>query len=335
MYYKNILETIGNTPLVQLHGTTEGLKGTILAKLEAFNPGQSAKDRIAVRMVEAAERSGELKPGATIVETTSGNTGVAVAMVSRVKGYNCILCVKDKISVEKYNMLQALGAKIVLCPSNVKPEDPRSYYSQGERLGREIPGAYYLNQNYNRLNQLAHYETTGKEIWEQTEGCVTHFIASTGTGGTISGVAQYLKEKNPKVEVIGVDAFGSALKPFHETGIYDPEELFPTRMEGVGKNIIPGNVDFHLIDEFVQVRDVESALRARDLALKDGILAGYSSGAVLQCLHQIKRRLTKKSMAVLLFSDHGSRYLTKVFSKEWMEEQFEVKLHEPAAIERK
>ncbi len=324
MYYNSILETIGNTPLVKLNKLVEKFPATILAKLEGFNPGQSAKDRIVIKMIEIAEANGDLKPGGTITEATSGNTGVALAMACRVKGYKCVLCVKDKVSKEKYDMLKALGAEIVICPSNASPEDPRSYYNQAKRISEERENGYYLNQNFNTLNQTAHYETTGKEIWEQTEGKVTHFIASTGTGGTISGVAKYLKEKNPNVKIVGVDAYGSALKPYHETGIYNPDVLKPTYMEGVGKNIIPANVDFKMINKFIRVKDLESAVRARELALHEGILAGYSSGAVIQCLFQIKNQLKEDDMVVLLFSDHGSRYLSKIFNEEWLLDKFKI-----------
>jgi cystathionine beta-synthase len=319
--YNNILETIGRTPLVLLNNIVAGIPGRIYAKLEAFNPGMSAKDRIAIHMIERAERLGMLKPGGTVVDATSGNTGFSLAMVCALKGYRCVLTVSDKISEDKLNNLRAMGAEVILCPKDAKPTDPQSYYRMAERLAKEIPGAYYVNQNYNIDNGEAHYLTTGPEIWEQTEGKITWLIGSASTGGTLCGSGRYLREQNPKLNIVAVDSYGSVLKKYHETGVYDESEIYSSNIEGTGKNIIPANMDFDLIDRFVKVTDKDSALKARELARKDGILAGYSSGACLQCLEQIKSEIKPEDIVVLIFADHGSKYVSKIFNDAWMIKQ--------------
>ncbi len=321
MTYNNILEAIGRTPLVRLNRITEGMSPTVYAKCEGFNPGQSAKDRIALHMIEEAELSGRLRPGGTLIEATSGNTGFSLAMVAAVKGYKCVLTVTSKVSKEKIDSLEAMGAEVIICPKEAKPEDPRSYYKVAERKAKEIPNSLYINQNFNTENARAHYLSTGPEIWEQTQGKITHLVASAGTGGTLSGTAQYLKEKNPAIQIIGVDAYGSALMKYHETGEYDEREIYSYQIEGTGKNIIPANCSFELIDKFVKVTDRESAIRARELALTEGIFAGYSSGAGIQALLQMKGMFTADDVVVLIFPDHGSKYLGKVFNNQWMEEQ--------------
>ncbi|MCS6928317.1 MAG: cysteine synthase family protein [Saprospiraceae bacterium] len=321
MVYSNILETIGKTPLVRLHKTVAGLSAQVYAKLESFNPGLSAKDRIALHIIERAEQLGRLRPGGTVVDATSGNTGFSLAMVCAIKGYRCVLTVTDKISKDKLNNLRAMGAEVILCPKDVHPNDPNSYVKRAEQLAREIPGAFYANQNFNIDNAEAHYLSTGPEIWEQTGGRVTWLIGSASTGGTLCGAGRYLREQNPKIKIIAVDAYGSVLKKYHETGIYDEREIAPYQIEGVGKNFIPGNVDFELIDRFIKVTDKDSALCTRKLARCEGIMAGYSSGAVLQCLYQIENQLTTDDVVVLLFADHGSKYISKVFDDDWMRKQ--------------
>jgi cystathionine beta-synthase len=321
MVFNNILETIGKTPLIRLHQVVAHIPATVYAKVEAFNPGLSAKDRIAMHMIERAERLGKLKPGGTVVDATSGNTGFSLAMVCAIKGYRCVLTVTSKISDDKLNNLKAMGAEVILCPQDAKPTDPKSYYRRAEQLAKDIPGAYYVNQNFNPENGEAHYLSTGPEIWEQTQGKITWLIGSTSTGGTLCGSARYLREQNPNLNVIGVDAYGSVLKKYHETGIYDEKEIYSYRIEGTGKNIIPENIDFDLIRRFEKVTDKESALRAREIARKEGMLVGYSSGAALQCLEQIKHELTPDDVVVLIFADHGCKYVTKVFSDQWMVDQ--------------
>jgi len=321
MLYENVLATIGNTPLIKLSRISAPIPATVLGKVESFNPGHSAKDRTAHYMVEQAERSGKLKPGGTIIEATSGNTGYSLAMVCSIKGYKCVLTVSDKSSREKIALLRSMGAQVIICPANVEPEDPRSYYSQAERLASEIPNSFYLAQNFNLNNQGAHYHSTGPEIWEHTQGRVTHFVCCAGTGGTLSGTAQYLKEKNPNIRVIGVDAYGSVLQKFWLTGKLDKDEIFPYKVEGLGKTIIPNNVAFDLIDDFIKVTDKTSALRARQLARKEGLLLGYSSGAAMQCVFQIKDQLKPTDVVVVLFPDHGSRYVGKIYNDAWMREQ--------------
>ena len=321
MVYNTILETIGKTPLIRLNNVVSGIPATVYAKIEAFNPGLSAKDRIAMHMIERAERLGLLKPGGTVVDATSGNTGFSLAMVCAIKGYRCVLTVTSKISEDKLNNLRAMGAEVVLCPQDAKPNDPRSYYRRAEQLAREIPNAYYINQNFNPDNGEAHYLSTGPEIWEQTDGRITHLIGSASTGGTLCGSGRYIREQKPDVKIIAADAFGSVLKKYHETGIYDENEIYAYRIEGVGKNILPANVDFDLVDRFIKVTDRDSALRARELARREGLLVGYSSGAVMQCLEQIKDELTADDVVVLIFADHGSKYVSKVFNDKWMIEQ--------------
>ncbi len=321
MVYNTILETIGKTPLIRLNTVAAHIPATVYVKLEAFNPGLSAKDRIAMHMIERAERLGQLKPGGTVVDATSGNTGFSLAMVCAIKGYKCVLTVTSKISEDKLNNLRAMGAEVILCPQDAKPNDPRSYYRRAEQLAKDIPNAYYINQNFNPDNGEAHYLSTGPEIWEQTEGRITHLIGSASTGGTLCGSGRYIREQNPDVKIIAADAYGSVLKKYHETGIYDENEIYAYRIEGVGKNILPANVDFELIDRFVKVTDRDSALRARDIARREGMLVGYSSGAALQCLEQIKDELTADDVVVLIFADHGSKYVSKVFNDKWMIEQ--------------
>jgi len=310
----NILELIGNTPLVKLNKIVASLDAQVYAKLEYYNPSLSTKDRIALKIITDAESKGLLKKGGTLVEATSGNTGASIALISQVKGYKCVLCVKDTISKEKYNLLKTFGAKLVLCPANVMPDHPDSYYSKAEAIVDKTPDAYYVNQNFNKLNKQAHYETTGKEIWEQTNGKVTYLIAAASTGGTISGVGTYLKEKNPGIKIIGVDTKESILKHYHENNDFDKNKMYRSGIEGVGKNIITGNFDFDIIDEFIYVDKEDSAENVRKLVLDDGIWAGHSSGAALQGLFNIKNRLNKNDFVVVIFSDHGSRYLSKIFS---------------------
>ena len=318
--YDNVLQAIGHTPLIRLNKFSKWIKPTVYAKVEAFNPGHSTKDRIALFMIESAERNGLLQPGGTIIETTSGNTGFSLAMIAIVKGYRCILAVNEKTSMEKRNLLRALGAEVIVCPTNVPPEDPRSYYSRARDLSEKIPNSFYVNQYFNDSNIEAHYATTGPEIWEQTEGKITHYIATVGTGGTLSGTARYLKEQNPNIQVIGVDAYGSVLKKYHETGEMDKNEINSYKLEGVGKNIIPSNVDFDIIDKFVKVDDKTSAFRARQLAKREGLFVGYSSGGAMQGIFKVKEELNEDDYVVVLFPDHGSRYLGKIYNDEWMEE---------------
>jgi len=312
---------IGNTPLVRLKSFSDFVGTNVYAKLEFANPTLSAKDRIAAYIVKKAVESGELKPGATLIDATSGNTGLALALVAKTMGFKCVLTVADKASNEKINSLKALGAEAVLCPAAVAPDHPDSYYQQAIALSEEIDGAYYVNQNFNPNNPGAHYHGTGPEIWDQTEGKITHYVCTVGTGGTMSGTARYLKEQNPNVNTIGVDAYGSVLKKYHETGIYDISIAHSYKMEGVGKSIIPGNVDFDIIDEFVKVGDLKSALRARDLAKKEGIWGGHSSGAVLQAVFKMQDRFTYDDHVVILFSDHGSKYLSTIYNDAWVEEK--------------
>ena len=321
--HANLLELIGNTPLVRLNALTAGFPGEFYAKLEAFNPGHSSKDRIAHHIIEQAEKQGILKPGSTIVETTSGNTGFSLAMVSIIKGYDCILAVSSKSSQDKIDMLRAMGARVHVCPAHVSADDPRSYYRVAQRLHEETPGSIYINQYFNQLNTDAHYASTGPEIWEQTGGQITHLVACSGTGGTISGTARYLKEKNPDIRILGVDAYGSVLKKYHETGRFDANEIYPYRIEGLGKNLIPEATDFEVIDQFVKVTDAESAYTAREIARTEGIFAGYTSGAAMQAVKQLAAtgEFNPASRVVVIFPDHGSRYMSKVFSDQWMEAQ--------------
>ena len=320
--HSSLLQLIGNTPLLELHKITKGLKGRYFAKLEAFNVGHSAKDRVAKYIVEDAERKGLLKPGSTIVETSSGNTGYSLAMISALRGYRCIIAISDKSSHDKVEMLQALGAEVHLCPANVAPDDPRSYYEVAKRIHNETPNSIYVNQYFNPLNPEAHYQT-GREIWEQTQGEITHVVVCSGTGGTISGIAHYLKEQNPRVRVLGVDAYGSAIKKYHETREFDPAEVYPYKIEGMGKNLIPTATDFDVIDEFIKVTDKDAALTARELARTEGLFMGYTSGAAMQAVKQYAEagKFDENSIVVVLFADHGSRYMNKIYSDDWMKKQ--------------
>lgn len=321
--YNNILELIGDTPLVKLNSVSQSFPGNYYAKLEAFNPGHSNKDRIALHIIDQAEQKGILKEGSTIIETTSGNTGFSLAMVSLLKGYNCILAVSSKSSKDKINMMKCLGAKIYVCPSNVPSDDPRSYYEVAKRLSSEIEDSVYINQYFNDLNIEAHYNTTGPEIWEQSNHRITHLVACSGTGGTISGIGRYLKEQNSNIKIIGVDAYGSILKKYHETGEVDPNEIYSYRIEGLGKNIIPSATDFKIIDRFIKVTDSESAHMAREITLKEGLFAGYTSGAAFQAVNLLNSEgeFDNNSHVVIVFPDHGSRYLSKIYSDEWMNNQ--------------
>jgi cystathionine beta-synthase len=321
--FDNVLQLIGNTPLIHLNSITKNFNGNFFAKVEAFNPGHSTKDRIALYIIEDAERKGILKPGDTIIETTSGNTGFSIAMVSIIKGYQCILAVSSKSSQDKIDMLKTMGAKVYVCPANVAADDPRSYYQVARKLHEETKGSVYINQYFSELNMDAHYLSTGPEIWKQTEGKITHLIACSGTGGTISGTARYLKEQNPNVKIIGIDAFGSVLKKYHETREFDDAEIYPYRIEGLGKNLIPTATDFDIIDKFIKVTDEESAHTARELAKTEGLFVGYTSGAAMQGIKQLNEEgeFDKNSNVVVIFPDHGSRYMSKVFSDDWMSEQ--------------
>ena len=320
--HSSLLQLIGNTPLLELHKITKGLKGRYFAKLEAFNVGHSAKDRVAKYIVEDAERKGLLKPGSTIVETSSGNTGYSLAMISALRGYRCIIAISDKSSHDKVEMLQALGAEVHLCPANVAPDDPRSYYEVAKRIHSEIPDSIYINQYFNPLNPESHYQT-GREIWEQTQGKITHVVVCSGTGGTISGIAHYLKEQNSRVQVLGVDAYGSAIKKYHETREFDPAEVYPYKIEGIGKNLIPTATDFDVIDEFIKVTDKDAALMARKLARTEGLFMGYTSGAAIQAVKQYAEagKFDENSIVVALLADHGSRYMNKIYSDDWMKKQ--------------
>ena len=319
--YNNILETIGNTPLVKLNKVTKGLKGTILAKVETTNPGNSVKDRMAIKMIEDAEASGILKPGGTIIEGTSGNTGMGLALGAIIKGYKLICVLNDKQSKEKMDILRAVGAEVVVCPTAVDPTDPRSYYSVSKRLAKEIPNSWYVNQYDNLSNRTAHYEQTGPEIWEQTEGKITHFIVGVGTGGTISGVGKYLKEQNPNVKIWGIDTYGSVFKKYKETGVFDENEIYPYITEGIGEDILPANVDFDIIDMLEKVTDKDAAVMTRRLAREEGIFVGNSAGAAISGLNQLANHIKEDDVVVVLFHDHGSRYVGKMFNDDWMRER--------------
>lgn len=323
LVFENVLDLVGNTPLIKLNKIISKFKGDFYAKVESFNPGNSSKDRIALYIIEQAEKQGILKPGDTIIETTSGNTGFSIAMVSIVKGYDCVLAVSSKASTDKIDMLKTMGAKVYVCPAHVRADDPRSYYQVAKRLHEEMKGSVYINQYFNQLNIDAHYNSTGPEIWKQTEGKITHLIACSGTGGTISGTAKYLKEQNPNINIIGVDAFGSVIKKYHETREFDEKEIYPYRIEGLGKNLIPSATDFDVIDEFVKVTDEESAHTAREIAKTEGMFVGYTSGAATQALKQLGEsgRFKKGDLVVIIYPDHGSRYMSKVFSDKWMNDQ--------------
>ncbi len=317
-YFNNILETIGDTPLIKLNNVTENIDALVLAKVEYFNPGSSVKDRMAVKMIEDAEKDGRLKPGGTIVEGTSGNTGMGLALAAIVKGYNLICVSTDKQSKEKFDVLRAVGAEVVICPTNVDPDDPRSYYSTSKRISEETPNSWYVNQYDNPSNSLAHYLSTGPEIWDQTDGKITHFVVGVGTGGTISGVGKFLKEKNPNIKVWGIDTYGSVFKKYHETGIFDKNEIYPYITEGIGEDILPKNVNFDIIDGFVKVTDEDAARYARLLAKKEGIFAGYSCGAAIKGLELLNNNFNNDDVAVVLLHDSGSRYIGKVYNDDWM-----------------
>jgi len=317
----NVLESIGNTPMIRLNKVAESIKATVYAKVETFNPGNSIKDRMALKMVEDAEKAGILKPGGTIIEGTSGNTGMGLAIAAIVKGYKCIFATTDKQSKEKVDALKAFGAEVIVCPTNVEPEDPRSYYSVAARLNKETPNSFYPNQYDNPSNAVAHYEQTGPEIWDQTDGKITHFVVGVGTGGTICGTAKYLKEKNPNIKVWGIDTYGSVFKKYKETGIFDEKEIYPYITEGIGEDILPKNVDFSLIDHFEKVTDKDGALAARRLAREEGMLLGYSAGSALAGLLQIKDRLKPEDVVVIIFHDHGSRYVAKIYNDDWMRDR--------------
>lgn len=321
MWYNNILETIGNTPLVKLNVIPKEIKATVLAKIETTNPGNSIKDRMALKMIEDAEKSGKLKPGSTIIEGTSGNTGMGLAIAAVIKGYKCIFTTTDKQSKEKVDALRAFGAEVIVCPTNVDPEDPRSYYSVSTRLEREVPNSWKPNQYDNPSNTKANYEQTGPEIWEQTEGKVTHLVVGTGTGGTISGAGKYLKEKNPNIQVLGIDTYGSVFKKYKETGIFDKNEIYPYITEGIGEDFLPENVDFSVIDYFEKVTDKDAALMTREIARKEGIFAGNSSGSAVAGLMQMKDRFKEGDVVVVIFPDHGSRYMGKMYNEDWLRER--------------
>ena len=319
----SILELVGETPLIKLQKITKDLKGSFFAKVEAFNPGLSSKDRIALHIINDAEKKGILKKGATIVETTSGNTGYSLAMISLVKGYKCILAVSDKSSQDKIDLLKTMGAEVHICPANVPADDPRSYYEVAKTIHRKTKNSVYINQYFNELNIEAHYRTTGPEIWNQTAGKITHLIVASGTGGTISGTGKYLKEQNPNIKVLGVDAFGSVLKKFHETGEFDTNEIKPYKIEGLGKTLIPKATDFDVIDVYEKVTDKDAAFAAREIIQKEGMFLGYTSGAVIQATRQYNAlsMFDEDSFVVLIFPDHGSRYMNKIYSDSWMREQ--------------
>lgn len=321
MYYNNILETIGNTPLVKLNRIVDDIPALVLMKVETFNPGHSIKDRMALKMLLDAEERGDLKPGGTIIECTSGNTGMGLAIAGAVRGYKSIFTTSDKQSKEKIDLLKALGAEVIVCPTNVAPDDPKSYYSVARRLSQEIPNSFWFNQYDNLSNRQAHYESTGPEIWEQTEGKVSHLVVGVGTGGTISGTGKYLKEQNPDLKVWGIDTYGSVFKKYHETGVFDEKEIYPYITEGIGEDILPKNVDFDIIDYFEKVTDKDGAVMARRLAREEGILLGYSAGSALAGLHQLKDRLTKDDVVVVVIHDHGSRYVGKIYNDDWMRER--------------
>jgi cystathionine beta-synthase len=321
MWYNNILETIGNTPLVKLNKITQDVPGTILAKIESTNPGNSIKDRMAVKMIEDAEKAGLLKPGGTIIEGTSGNTGMGLAMAAVIKGYKCIFASTDKQSKEKFDALRAFGAEVIVCPTDVEPEDPRSYYSVSSRLVEETPNSWKPNQYDNLSNTQAHYEQTGPEIWEQTEGKITHLVVGVGTGGTISGTGKYLKEKNPEIKVWGIDSYGSVFKKYKETGIFDKDEIYPYVTEGIGEDFLPANVDFDVIDHFEKVTDKDAALMTREIALQEGIFTGNSAGAAVAGLLQMGDQLKEDDVVVVIFHDHGSRYMGKMFNEDWLREK--------------
>lgn len=321
MIYNSIVETIGNTPLVRLNNVTKGISGTVLAKVEYFNPGNSTKDRMAIKMVEDAEKAGLLKPGGTIIEGTSGNTGMGLALAAIAKGYRCIFTMADKQSQEKINILKAVGAEVIVCPTNVSPEDPRSYYAIARKLNKEIPNSFYPNQYDNLSNTAAHYQSTGPEIWKQTEGKITHYVATVGTGGSMCGTAKYLKEQKPSIVTVGIDTYGSVFKKYKETGIFDEKEIYPYLTEGFGEDILPKNVDFDVIDLFIKVTDKDGAIGARRLSREEGLFVGWSSGSAIHgALEYAREHLKKDDLMVILLPDHGTRYLAKVYNDQWMKD---------------
>lgn len=321
MIYNSIVDTIGNTPMVKLNTVSRGIQGTMLAKVEYFNPGNSTKDRMALKMIEDAEKAGLLKPGGTIIEGTSGNTGMGLALTAIARGYRCIFTMADKQSQEKINILKAVGAEVIVCPTNVAPDDPRSYYSVARKLNKEIPNSIYPNQYDNPSNAAAHYESTGPEIWKQTEGKITHYVATVGTGGSMCGTARYLKEQNPGIVTVGIDTYGSVFKKYKETGIFDENEIYPYLTEGFGEDILPKNVDFDVIDHFIKVTDKDGAIAARRLSREEGLFVGWSSGSALHgALEYAREHLKKDDVMVILLPDHGTRYLAKVYNDQWMKD---------------
>jgi cystathionine beta-synthase len=333
MYYDNILGTIGHTPMVKLNRVTKEVPATVLAKVETFNPGNSIKDRMALKMIEDAEKEGKLKPGYTIIEGTSGNTGMGLAIVAIIKGYKCIFTTTDKQSKEKMDALRAMGAEVIVCPTNVDPEDPRSYYSVSSRLEKEVPNSWKPNQYDNLSNTAAHYQSTGPEIWEQTEGKITHLVVGVGTGGTICGTGKYLKEKNPAIQVLGIDTYGSVFKKYKETGIFDKNEIYPYITEGIGEDFLPANVNFNIIDHFEKVTDKDAAIYTRRIAREEGIFVGNSAGSAIAGLVQMKNRFTSKDIIVVIFHDHGLRYVGKMFNDDWMRERGFLEIKQPKALD--
>ena len=320
-YFNNILETIGNTPLIKLNSITESVKSDVFVKVESFNPGNSVKDRMAIKMIEDAEKEGKLKPGGTIVEGTSGNTGMGLALAAIVKGYKLICVSNDKQSKEKFDVLRAMGAEVVVCPTDVEASDPSSYYSVSKRISEETKNSWYVNQYDNPSNTIAHYESTGPEIWEQTDGRIDHFVVGVGTGGTISGVGKFLKEKKSSVKIWGIDTYGSVFKKYHETGVFDEKEIYPYSTEGIGEDILPENVDFSVIDHFEKVTDKDAAIYTRKLAKEEGIFAGNSCGAAIAGLLQLKENFKKNEVVVALLHDSGSRYIGKIYNDDWMKDK--------------
>jgi cystathionine beta-synthase len=318
---KNILETIGNTPMVKINKITKDLPCDVYAKIETFNPGNSTKDRMAIKMIEDAEKDGSLKPGGTIIEGTSGNTGMGLAIGAVIKGYKCIFTTTDKQSKEKVDALRAFGAEVIVCPTNVEPEDPRSYYSVSSRLAKETPNSWKPNQYDNLSNSAAHYEQTGPEIWNQTDGKITHLVVGVGTGGTICGTGKYLKEKNPKIKILGIDTYGSVFKKYKETGIFDKNEIYPYVTEGIGEDFLPANVDFSIIDHFEKVSDKDAAIMTRRIPREEGIFSGNSAGSAMAGLIQMKDKFKKGDVVVVIFHDHGTRYMGKMFNDDWMLER--------------
>lgn len=333
MYSENILFTIGNTPLVKINKITRDFSATVLAKIETTNPGNSIKDRMALKMIEDAEKSGKLKPGGTIIEGTSGNTGMGLAIAAVIKGYKCIFTTTDKQSKEKVDALRAFGAEVIVCPTNVEPEDPRSYYSVSSRLEKEVPNSWKPNQYDNLSNSQAHYEQTGPEIWAQTEGKITHLVVGVGTGGTICGAGKYLKEKNPNIKILGIDTYGSVFKKYKETGIFDKNEIYPYITEGIGEDFLPQNVDFNIIDHFEKVTDRDAAIMTRRIPREEGIFAGNSAGSAMAGLLQMKHMFKPGDMVVVIFHDHGTRYLGKMYNDEWMRDRGFLEEKSPKAID--